>query len=325
MSSILFDSMQMSGIFEGCDDNPKQLCIPSASQLIPPCTQTLPDYDNDWMRFADSLVEDNHELINSQEGILPTTNTLQKDCLYDLTTIENRHKSIPVQSLCTPIANKKTTSDEREQNKGRKEKPIESYIQMIATVILESCDKRLLLSQIYEKIHEHWQKFDMEGSTWKNSVRHNLSTNECFRKNGRAPTGRGYYWSIHPACIVMFKRGDFRRREAKRRVKLMQQKMSSSEPTSKKIQHSTSDYNHPVQMRTYPTMSTYQTIPHQQVSYTQPYQLPSTMYNQPLPMTSNITPSMTSSLQNSSYFMTPHPQIYNNIHYSHQFFQDYTR
>ena len=124
----------------------------------------------------------------------------------------------------------------------KEEKPIESYIQIIAITILQSVEQKLLLSQIYENINNTWSKFSMEESTWKNSVRHNLSTNLCFRKNGRAPSGRGYYWSIHPACLSMFTKGDFRRREAKRRVQLMQQKMNKQQEHNTTTLLSTSRY-----------------------------------------------------------------------------------
>lgn len=122
------------------------------------------------------------------------------------------------------------------------QKPIESYLQMIATTIMESTDQRLILAEIYENMNKNWPKFSLDESTWKNSVRHSLSTNTCFRKNGRAPSGRGYYWSIHPACISMFTKGDFRRGETKRRVQLMQQKMNKQQ--CKAISTSSQEYLH---------------------------------------------------------------------------------
>lgn len=38
-------------------------------------------------------------------------------------------------------------------------------------------------------------------------------------KTGRSANGKGHYWTIHPANLEDFSRGDFRRRRAQRRVR----------------------------------------------------------------------------------------------------------
>ena len=38
-------------------------------------------------------------------------------------------------------------------------------------------------------------------------------------KSGRSSNGKGHYWTIHPANLEDFSRGDFRRRRAQRRVR----------------------------------------------------------------------------------------------------------
>uniref|UniRef100_A0A7E4VUJ7 Fork-head domain-containing protein n=1 Tax=Panagrellus redivivus TaxID=6233 RepID=A0A7E4VUJ7_PANRE len=98
-------------------------------------------------------------------------------------------------------------------------KPPYSYIGLIAQAILENPEQRLLLSEIYEAIQRRYPFFLAKGSGWRNSVRHNLSLNDCFVKAGRAPNGKSSYWTIHPANIEDFARGDFRRKQAQWKVK----------------------------------------------------------------------------------------------------------
>ncbi|ROT71794.1 putative fork head domain-containing protein FD5 [Penaeus vannamei] len=98
-------------------------------------------------------------------------------------------------------------------------KPQHSYIGLIAMAILSSPDKKLVLSDIYQYILDHYPYFRSRGTGWRNSIRHNLSLNDCFVKAGRSANGKGHYWAIHPANIDDFRRGDFRRRRAQRRVR----------------------------------------------------------------------------------------------------------
>jgi hypothetical protein len=98
-------------------------------------------------------------------------------------------------------------------------KPAHSYIGLIAIAILSSPEKRLVLSDIYQYILDNYTYFHHRGSGWRNSIRHNLSLNDCFMKSGRSANGKGHYWQIHPANLEDFSRGDFRRRRAQRRVR----------------------------------------------------------------------------------------------------------
>lgn len=98
-------------------------------------------------------------------------------------------------------------------------KPNHSYIGLIAMAILGSRDKKLVLSDIYQWILDNYAYFRTRGPGWRNSIRHNLSLNDCFIKAGRSANGKGHYWAVHPANLEDFQKGDFRRRRAQRRVR----------------------------------------------------------------------------------------------------------
>lgn len=98
-------------------------------------------------------------------------------------------------------------------------KPQHSYIGLIAMAILSSPECKLVLSDIYQHILDNYPYFRSRGPGWRNSIRHNLSLNDCFVKAGRSANGKGHYWAIHPANIEDFRKGDFRRRKAQRKVR----------------------------------------------------------------------------------------------------------
>lgn len=98
-------------------------------------------------------------------------------------------------------------------------KPAHSYIGLIAMCILSTPDKRMVLNDIYQFILDNYAYFRNRGNGWRNSIRHNLSLNQCFKKCGRAANGKGHFWTIHPANMEDFMRGDFRRRRAQRKVR----------------------------------------------------------------------------------------------------------
>ncbi|ODN02254.1 Forkhead box protein F1 [Orchesella cincta] len=96
----------------------------------------------------------------------------------------------------------------------RQEKPPYSYIALIVMAIQASPTKRLTLSEIYQFLQQRFSFFRGPYQGWKNSVRHNLSLNECFIKlpKGLGRPGKGHYWTIDPASEYMFEEGSFRRR-----------------------------------------------------------------------------------------------------------------
>ena len=85
--------------------------------------------------------------------------------------------------------------------------------------IKQAGDKQLTLNQIYQFIIEKFPFYENNKRGWQNSIRHNLSLNECFIKVPRKGGGqrKGNYWSLDPACECMFEDGNYRRR---RRMKL---------------------------------------------------------------------------------------------------------
>ncbi|XP_072517214.1 forkhead box Q2 [Salminus brasiliensis] len=105
------------------------------------------------------------------------------------------------------------------RKESKEQKPTESYITLISMAILASVEKKLLLADIYKWIMDHYPYFKSKDKNWRNSVRHNLSLNECFIKAGRSDSGKGHFWAIHPANFHDFSNGDYRRRQPRRRVR----------------------------------------------------------------------------------------------------------
>jgi forkhead box protein len=87
--------------------------------------------------------------------------------------------------------------------------------------IWSSPEKMLPLSDIYRFITERFPYYRRNTQRWQNSLRHNLSFNDCFIKIPRRPDrpGKGAYWALHPAALDMFENGSLLRR--RKRFKLM--------------------------------------------------------------------------------------------------------
>lgn len=117
-----------------------------------------------------------------------------------------------------PMKKKDQDSDQKNQSEGIK-RPTLSYIALISMAIMSAPEQKMILSEIYDWIATKYPYYKHKDRSWRNSIRHNLSLNECFVKAGKSENGKGNYWTIHPANTSDFSQGDFRRRHARRRVR----------------------------------------------------------------------------------------------------------
>ena len=72
------------------------------------------------------------------------------------------------------------------------DRPPHSYIALISMAILSKPERKILLNEIYDWVIQNFPYYQYRtDKSWRNSIRHNLSLNECFIKVGKAGNGRG--------------------------------------------------------------------------------------------------------------------------------------
>lgn len=95
------------------------------------------------------------------------------------------------------------------------DKPPFSYVALCAMAIQSAPNKLMTLSQIYKFIVDNFPFYQRNSTRWQNSLRHNLSFNDCFVKVSKTSDhdGKGNYWTLHHNCKQMFEDGSFLRRK----------------------------------------------------------------------------------------------------------------
>ncbi|KAJ2015468.1 hypothetical protein H4S04_007621 [Coemansia sp. S16] len=119
--------------------------------------------------------------------------------------IDNRLHSTPLSVVPDTVAPRVDVRPEVGLPKKRRRPPY-SYTALIAQAIIVSKNKQLTLREIYDSINDAYPQICQGPDIgWQNTIRHNLSLNQCFKRIPRhqlPPSlssrlrGKGSYWTV---------------------------------------------------------------------------------------------------------------------------------
>lgn len=155
-------------------------------------------------RFTDKLIESGQ--VNLSSPIIESVPENERQ----QTEVAEKCSASKVSGKQKKVSAMKSDEKKRSQH----QKPPYSYIALITMAILQSKDRRATLAGICDFIRSRFPYYRDKYPLWQNSIRHNLSLNDCFVKLSREPgnPGKGSYWCLDPHSEDMFDNGSFLRR-----------------------------------------------------------------------------------------------------------------
>lgn len=130
--------------------------------------------------------------------------------------VPSNHSKISLSNNNLPVSNrmKHPTHIPYDPQLHKNSKPPYSFSCLIFMAIEDSPVKALPVKEVYAWILDHFPYFRNAPTGWKNSVRHNLSLNKCFRKVEKASNlGKGSLWMVdaqyRPNLIQALSRAPF--------------------------------------------------------------------------------------------------------------------
>ncbi|TRY55074.1 hypothetical protein DNTS_020795 [Danionella cerebrum] len=160
---------------------------------------TLPEAECASSPLATSL--DDRSSSSGGDEELTNLNWLHENLLQNFTLGCPEAQSSPTPLLNETNSTLLSSSTSAHRVESVKSKPPFSFSLLIYMAIEESPTKSLPVKDIYGWILEHFPYFSSAPAGWKNSVRHNLSLNKCFRKVERSlgkVNGKGSLWCVDP-------------------------------------------------------------------------------------------------------------------------------
>ncbi|XP_059618126.1 forkhead box protein L1-like isoform X2 [Phlebotomus argentipes] len=215
-------------------DYSSKAMLMSSNVDLPPLDGSMPSYADKWSLNTLPVPKIKHENLSSISHIVPTYEPLKASSpiptviqrpQYAASSTQMLSKSEEVSNLRSSeevpsaVSSATTTTTTISTTDKDDVKPPLSYVALISLAIQNAPGNRATLNDIYNYIINTYPFYKKGKKGWQNSIRHNLSLNECFVKIPREGGGerKGNWWTMDRSHEDMFEKGNYRRRRRMKR------------------------------------------------------------------------------------------------------------